>query len=364
MKDFFAQLKNEAEKIRLTRSERELMRRALEEAIHTSRLIKSPIRITPSPYLFISSKLVAPMAFVLILAVVGGGTAYAAESAVPGDTLYPVKVNVNEKLAVALATTAEGKADVQAKLAERRMKEAEVLVERGTFTAETKVEIEARLEEHADRVDAEVAAIEPEDPIVAADITSRLGSALEAHSALIERLGEETRDEGSREESRRFASALRERGKRLARSGEGVSVMAARSAEGDIAVQTVMKSDKAAITATLSIPADDPVAIRIGESASSTLEEAETRLRAFEKNLNATTAERVKKQIERTKEQLKQLRGYDKKAYENALKDAQKLKVFIEAQEEFEKRDLLPALELEVEEEGEEVEIEIERALP
>ncbi|MBI2611068.1 hypothetical protein HYW60_04010 [Candidatus Kaiserbacteria bacterium] len=352
MNKFFSQLKKETHGIQLTSKEREVMRHALESAMRSGSLVKSPIRLTRSPYLFISSKLVSPLAFALVVAVIGGGTAYAAEAAVPGELLYTFKVQVNEKVAEVLAISSEAKAEVHTKLAERRMKEAEVLTSRGELTTEAKTELETRLEDHAARVDSEVEVIEREDPVAAADISSRFESALAAHSALIERLGEEVEDETSRRESVRLAAALKERGKRLARGG-AVSITAERSVSGDIAVQTFVKSDESAITASIVLEAnDDPVAVRIGESASSTLEEAEARFNAFEKNLNATTAERVKKQLQKTRELIKNLHGKDKEVYEKALKDAKTLKVFIEAQEKFEQRELLPTLEIGEEEGG------------
>jgi len=349
---FFSQLKKETHRIRLTSKEREVMRSALLKAIAKPRLVKSPFRVSPSPYLFISSKLVTPLAFVLILAVIGGGTAYAAEAAVPGDALYTIKVNVNEKVVEALAASTEAKAAVHAKLAERRMKEAEVLVERGALTRDAKEEIETRLDSHATELDIAVEVVGREDPVAAAELSTRLGSALAAHSALITRLGEEADDEGSREESRRFASSLRERGKRLARAEDGVAVMAMRS-DGDIAVQTFAKSGESSVSASVTVrgDTDDSVAIQLRRNASSTLEEAEIKLKAL-KNVNATTAARVKAQIGKTRERIKNLGKDDKEGFEKALKDAKTLQVFIEAQEEFQTRAILPAPD--IEENGEE----------
>lgn len=336
--------------MQLSTHERELMRRTLIEAMVSSELVRSPIRVVPSPYLFISSRLVMPLAFVLVVAVVGGSTAYAAEGAVPGDALYPIKVNVTEKVAEAFATSAEARASVHAKLAERRLKEAEVLVERGALTAEIKQEIETRLDHHASEVDVAAEAVGREDPVAAAGISTRLESALAAHGALIERLAEETEDESNREESRRFASALRERGKRLAYAEQGLSVVAARSAEGDIAVQTFAQSEEGSISASITMRAesDDTVVTELEKNASSTLQKAEKKLNAL-KNINATTAAQVKAQIGKTRDLIKHLHKEDKAGFERAFKDAETLKVFIEAQEEFKTRTLLPALEFELE---------------
>jgi hypothetical protein len=59
---------------------------------------------------------------VLILAMVGGSTVYAAQSSLPGDILYPVKTGV-ENLQLAVTTSAAVKANLHIKLAERRIDE-------------------------------------------------------------------------------------------------------------------------------------------------------------------------------------------------------------------------------------------------
>lgn len=355
---FFEQLKKDAREVRLSKEEREAMRSAIERAFPP--LVKSPIRVTPSPFLFVHSKLVLPLTFVLIVVLVGGGSAYAAEGAVPGDALYSIKVNVNEKVAEALAVSIEARAAAHAKFAERRMREAEVLAERGALTASTKEEIEVRLDHHAAEVDTIVAEVGKENPGAAEELSSRLGSLLEAHSALIERLAEEVGEGESREESKRFAAALKERGKHFARADDGIAVVAMRSEMGDISVQTFAESEENEMTAAVLIDTeDDPVVLRIGARASTTLEEAEVRLNVLQKNLNATTAERVKKQIEKAREFIKNLGGDDKKGSTKALKDAETLKVFIEAQEQFGGRVLLPGPDAE-EEEDEEGEVETE----
>src|SRR5436309_3366576 len=77
-------------------------------------------------------------AIITILALMGGGTSLAAQNALPGDFLYPVKVNVNENIVAGLAFTAEAKAKVETDLAERRLEEAAELAEKSHMSAEAK----------------------------------------------------------------------------------------------------------------------------------------------------------------------------------------------------------------------------------
>ena len=71
------------------------------------------------------------MPIILILALMfgGGGVSYAAEGAVPGDVLYPIKVSVNEEARDLVTFSPEAKADWESRLVERRLEEAEKLVE-------------------------------------------------------------------------------------------------------------------------------------------------------------------------------------------------------------------------------------------
>lgn len=88
------------------------------------------------------------VAMIAIVLVAGGGTSYAAESAVPGDALYVVKTEVNENVKSAFAVSNEAEARLQARLAEERLEEAEELAARGELSAEASANIRARLKEH------------------------------------------------------------------------------------------------------------------------------------------------------------------------------------------------------------------------
>jgi len=77
----------------------------------------------------------AYMPFIILLAVmIGGGTSLAAQAAVPGDFLYPVKTGVNENIRGALAISADSEAKLQANLLEERIEEAQKLQAEGRLT--------------------------------------------------------------------------------------------------------------------------------------------------------------------------------------------------------------------------------------
>ena len=84
-----------------------------------------------------------------VLVTTGGATSIAAQGAVPGDTLYPLKVHVNENVrgAVAIGTNAEARH--QGRVLAERVTEAEILLERGGMTEEQAEAMRARIEARA-----------------------------------------------------------------------------------------------------------------------------------------------------------------------------------------------------------------------
>ena len=87
-------------------------------------------------------------ALILIALLVSGGTSFAAESALPGDALYPIKVEVNENVRSAFAISNKSEATLQTQLTERRLEEASLLAEQGKLDAQVSNEIGTRLAKH------------------------------------------------------------------------------------------------------------------------------------------------------------------------------------------------------------------------
>lgn len=128
-------------------------------------------------------------ALLALLLLIGGGVSAAAEQSVPGDFLYPVKINFNEEVRSILAVTDQDEARWQTQAAERRLSEAETLTERGTLDEATRATLEdeftanvASAEEHTTNL---VAAGELAS---ASDIILNLESALTAHQQIITQL--------------------------------------------------------------------------------------------------------------------------------------------------------------------------------
>lgn len=121
-----------------------------------------PARIPTTPHTrwFAWSLHPYPIIAGLLIVALGGssaGAASLAESALPGDFLYPIKVNVNEEVRAALATTPAKKADVAIARAERRIDELNALAARGEVSPEVIAAADERIDEHVHAAEVETA---------------------------------------------------------------------------------------------------------------------------------------------------------------------------------------------------------------
>jgi len=138
----------------------------------------------------------APVLIALLIIILGGGTAFVAAGSVPGDALYTVKVNINEPVKVAFAVSASAQAELQSKLAQERLKEAEELASENRLDAVVEAAVAAKLQTHLDRASKEISKIENEGKVEeAASLNSNLEAALQAHEDIIVKLEDEQRGE-------------------------------------------------------------------------------------------------------------------------------------------------------------------------
>jgi|GEM_PF-5676540 hypothetical protein len=130
------------------------------DAIHQDVLLfmkRNPLQksITKREFFGIQSYLVKfktasiALAAVMVCVLVGTVAAVNAESALPGDFLYPMKLGFNEKIKEALAVTDDAKITVQVVLAEQRLKEAETLMVQGKINSSNEAQINANFTAHA-----------------------------------------------------------------------------------------------------------------------------------------------------------------------------------------------------------------------
>lgn len=128
-----------------------------------------------------------PILLVVGLLLVGGGSlSVAADGALPGDILYPVKVNANEEVRFLFAFTEEAKARWETKRAERRLLEAEQLALKGELDVQSATALKSRFENHAEHAQGLAAKVQQEGNLVAAaDARADLESVIAVHGRIL-----------------------------------------------------------------------------------------------------------------------------------------------------------------------------------
>jgi hypothetical protein len=195
MKRFSQQFKKQSESISLRASEkRELLARintymeyhplaeqTAPRRAHTQTGIASEpftmIRISP---LFLRGLV---SAFVVVFVV---GIPFFAENTVPGDILYPVKVQFNEELRSSLALSPYDKVAWETERLERRIAEARLLASEGKLTDEAQQQVAEAVKTHTDAAQREIAELRESDTDEAAIAEITLESALAVQTEVLE----------------------------------------------------------------------------------------------------------------------------------------------------------------------------------
>ena len=124
----------------------------------------------------------------ILLLIAGGGTSYAAQSALPGDPLYAIKINVNEKIAAALSGGLQGHAQYDAELAALRLEEAEKLATQNRLSVQASKEIRANLNQVTADFNSSIAQLATSSDAGAAaasDVQSDFVATLAAHAQVL-----------------------------------------------------------------------------------------------------------------------------------------------------------------------------------
>ncbi len=101
----------------------------------------------------------AVISLVLIF-IMSGGSALAAEAALPGDLLYSVKINLNERLRGSLAINTEAKVAWEIEKTERRLNEIEQLASQSRLRGNVVVEAEQHYEGQMNKVQQSITSLE------------------------------------------------------------------------------------------------------------------------------------------------------------------------------------------------------------
>ncbi|MEK7075847.1 MAG: DUF5667 domain-containing protein [Patescibacteria group bacterium] len=139
----------------------------------------------------------------VVLVVSSAGISQAAEKSLPGDFLYPVKIQFNEKIKASFANTPVKKAKVESDLTIKRLEEAEALSAQGKLDAQKKESITKSLTKHSEEVTKNITKVrENVSHGAAVDLDDQLGLSLEEHTKVLDQLSEGTEDAKEPEEQK------------------------------------------------------------------------------------------------------------------------------------------------------------------
>ena len=196
MEHIIKQLKKGAKHTRLSVAEKAEMKSALlrhvkinpvrNEIFERQQFVKRyGIILSPFQINNLRNKKTMPILVILGL-LMGGSASFAAENALPGDVLFPVKVHVNESVRGAVAVTPKAKAEWGIRLVERRLEEVEELATKIDVSEEVRQIASANLGEYTERVHGRIAKFEEDDDSDDAILTAgELADMLRTHEEVL-----------------------------------------------------------------------------------------------------------------------------------------------------------------------------------
>lgn len=139
---------------------------------------------------FVERKFIPGFAAALLL-ITTGGVSLAAEGSLPGDSLYGMKLKVNEELKSFIAVTPEAKAKFAVETTEKRLQEAALLSASGKLTEKNKSVLKTELAKRATDVKNRVAALVSQNKLDSAqEIALDFESSLRAHEIILGKITE------------------------------------------------------------------------------------------------------------------------------------------------------------------------------
>ncbi len=133
---------------------------------------------------------------VLMFVGVGAGVTFASQASVPGDFLYPFKVNVFEPAVSKLATNETSQAAWEARRAQNRLKEAARLESESKLTEQVASDLRLLFKLHLEKTQKNIDALQEKGDVdVATSIQTRLNEYMESNSAIVKRIASEKHED-------------------------------------------------------------------------------------------------------------------------------------------------------------------------
>lgn len=189
MENIIKKIKKGAKHTRLSVVEKAEMRNVLVRHVKANPVDSAVLNALgiPSPFNINNFRNKKGISILVIGGLLMGGTvSFAAESTVPGDALFTVKVYVNENVRGAVAVTSKAKAEWEVKLVERRLEEVEKLAMTPDVPPEVQQIAEQNLEHYSERVKNRIEKFdEDEDDEDAIEVASNLSEVFNVHEQVL-----------------------------------------------------------------------------------------------------------------------------------------------------------------------------------
>lgn len=184
MKPFEEQLRRLKQEITLTETERKLMREHVHAYMKYHR--STPTKDRAHEYSFAG----VPLRFVVsslasIVIVFSLSVSSLAESAYPGDALYPIKVSVNEKVYDVVRSVSGDSVSWNTERLMRRLDEVAVLSQRDTLTPQARDILILALRHETETLEAKLREVETTAPEVAREVRTELAVTISAYQDLV-----------------------------------------------------------------------------------------------------------------------------------------------------------------------------------
>ncbi len=151
---------------------------------------------TSELFVYIKQRKFVPSLIAVFVLMVTGGFSALAENALPGDSLYSLKINVNELVKGMVAITPEAKARLAVESTERRLQEAIVLSSQGKLTDDKKQILKVQLDKNASNVKTNVASLVASNDIsIAKDVSINFEASLKTHELILSTISNATTTE-------------------------------------------------------------------------------------------------------------------------------------------------------------------------
>jgi hypothetical protein len=201
MKENFKSFIKKAKASKLSDQEKGLLRSKILEFIsYTPIRGKTPILIDRNYLSVFEVKYfmkAASVALICVLAVGGTGVSYVAAKALPGETLYAVKIGINENIEETLATTPKAKLALQSEHIQRRLDEAQKLRKEQKLSPENQKIVIAKIEEHTNLAVKSMNMLEENgDVSTVLETTAKLTPVLEANRDILVNKDKNEKEEG------------------------------------------------------------------------------------------------------------------------------------------------------------------------